>query len=115
MNQISKALQEYLKPYYDMAAKNQTYKFDKYIYPFKPIYHDNPNYLNPLAGFKGVEEIDGATVTLMFYVVQRACEFGDLHMHPGTEEYCSSMAPISAISSILTRKWKWISVRTPTM
>ena len=85
--ELSEAAKEYLRPYYEMAEKNQTHRFDKYIYPFKPMENDNPNLLGPRAGFRGEEEIEGARVSFMFNIVQKECQLGDLHMHPNTEEY----------------------------
>ncbi len=85
--ELSEAAKEYLRPYYEMAEKNQTHRFDKYIYPFQPMENDNPNLLGPRAGFRGEEEIEGARVSFMFNIVQKECQLGDLHMHPNTEEY----------------------------
>ena len=85
--QPSKELIEHMRPYYEMAEKNQTHQFDKYIYPFKPVEIENPNLLTPRAGFRGAEEIEGAKVCFMFDIVKNECELGDLHMHPANEEY----------------------------
>ena len=85
--EISQGLKDYLAPFYEMAEKNQTHEFDKYIYPFKAVENNNPNLLGPRAGFRGVEEIEGASVSFAFNVVQNACELSDMHMHPGNEEY----------------------------
>ena len=86
-DQGEEALLEYIKPFYEMAEKNHTGNFDKFIYPFKPEYHDDPNFLNPRVGFRGVEEIEGATVCFMYDIIQRECTLGDMHMHYGVEEY----------------------------
>ena len=83
----SKAMNDYLRPYYEMAKQNRTGRFDKYIYPFKPEYHNNPNFLSPRAGFSGAEEIEDAKVCFMYDIIQRECTVGDLHMHHGVEEY----------------------------
>ena len=86
-DQGEEALLEYINPYYEMAKENCTGRFDKYIYPFKAEYHDDPNFLSPRAGFRGIEEIEGATVCFMYDIIQRECVLGDLHMHHGIEEY----------------------------
>jgi hypothetical protein len=36
-----------LAPYYEMAKLPRTGKFDKYVYPYKPEYHDDPRFLSP--------------------------------------------------------------------
>jgi hypothetical protein len=83
----SQAMLDYLHPFYEMAKKNRTGRFDKYIYPFKPEYHDDPRFLSPRAGFRGIEEIEDAKVCFMYDIIQRECIVGDLHMHHGAEEY----------------------------
>lgn len=76
-----------LAPYYEMAKKPRTGKFDKYVYPYKPEYHDDDRFLSPRAGFRGLSEMDGSRLTYLYNIVQKACTIGETHMHHAVEEY----------------------------
>ena len=79
--------EELLKPYYEMAKLPRTGKYDKYVYAYKPEYHDNPNFLSPRTGFRGVEEMDESRLWYLMNIIQRECKVGETHMHHAVEEY----------------------------
>jgi hypothetical protein len=85
--QPSPALVEYLAPYYELAKKNQTHQFDKYIHAFVPEVHDDPRFLSPRAGFRGDDEIAGSNVCFVYDIIQQECTVGELHKHAAVEEY----------------------------
>lgn len=76
-----------LEPYYEMAKLPRTGKFDKYVYPYKPELHNDPRFLSPRAGFRGLGEMDGSRLWYLYNIVQQECEIGELHMHHAVEEY----------------------------
>lgn len=76
-----------LAPYYEMAKLPRTGKYDKYVYTFKPEYHDDPNFLSPRAGFRGCKEMEGSRLYYLYNIVQRECEVSRPHMHHAVEEY----------------------------
>ncbi|NLL39518.1 MAG: hypothetical protein GX254_08045 [Clostridiales bacterium] len=76
-----------LAPYYEMAKLPRTGKFDRYVYPFKPEYHDDPNFLSPRAGFRGCKEMEESRLYYQYGIVQKECQVGQLHMHHAVEEY----------------------------
>jgi hypothetical protein len=76
-----------LRPYYEMDRKSHTGNFQKYIYSFKPEYHNDPNFLSPRAGYRGVDEMEGAKYWYLYNIIQRECTIGELHMHHAVEEY----------------------------
>jgi ferredoxin len=79
---------EYLNRYYEMAKLPRTGKYDKYVYAYKPEYHDDPRFLSPRAGFRGTEEMEDAHLRYLYDIVQKECEVGDEpHMHHAVEEY----------------------------
>jgi hypothetical protein len=80
-------MEEMLRPYYDMDKKSHTGNFQKYIYSFKPEYHDDPNFLSPRAGYRGVDEMEGAKYWYLYNIIQREGTIGELHMHHAVEEY----------------------------
>ena len=59
-----------LAPYYEMAKLPRTGKFDRYVYPFKPEYHDDPNFLSPRAGFRGCKEMEESRLYYQYGIVQ---------------------------------------------
>ena len=86
-NTASPPIEDMLKPYYEMAKLPRTGKFDKFVYRYKPEYHDDPNFLSPRTGFRGVEEMDESRLWYLQNIVQKECEVGELHMHHAVEEY----------------------------
>lgn len=78
---------EMLKPYYEMAKLPRTGKFDKYVYPFKPEYHNDPRFLSPRAGFAGTSEMEDSRLRYLYGIVKQKCVIGELHMHHAVEEY----------------------------
>jgi hypothetical protein len=78
---------ELLAPYYEMAKRPRTGKYDKYVYPFKPEQHNDPRFLSPRAGFRGTEEMEESRLRYLYDIVQQECTVGDLHMHHAVEEY----------------------------
>jgi len=76
-----------LEPYYEMAKKPRTGKFDKYVHPYRPEPHGDPRFLSPRAGFRGVGELPEARLWYLYEVVQQECEIGEPHMHHAVEEY----------------------------
>jgi len=79
--------EELLKPYYEMAKLPRTGKYDKYVYAYKPEYHDDPDFLSPRTGFRGIESMDGSRLYYLQDIVQRECTVGEVHMHHAVEEY----------------------------
>jgi hypothetical protein len=78
---------EYMKPYYETAKLPRTGKYDKYVYPYKPEYHDDPRFLSPRAGFRGIEEVEDSSLWYLYNVVLKEGEIGqDPHMHHAVEE-----------------------------
>jgi hypothetical protein len=79
---------EWLSSYYEMAKLPRTGKYDKYVFPYKPEYHDDPRFLSPRAGFRGTSEMEGARLRYLYDIVQKECEVGgEPHMHHAVEEY----------------------------
>jgi hypothetical protein len=76
-----------LAPYYEMAKLPRTGKYDKYVYAFKPEYHNDERFLSPRAGFRGLEEMPQSRLTYLYDIVQKACTVGETHMHHAVEEY----------------------------
>lgn len=76
-----------LAPYYEMAKKPRTGKYDQYVYPYKPEVHSDERFLSPRAGFRGAEEMPGARLWYLYNIVQKACTIGKTHMHHAVEEY----------------------------
>lgn len=79
--------EDMLKPYYEMNKLPRTGKFDKFVYHFKPEYHDDERFLNPRTGFRGVDELEESRLFTVLDIVQKACEIGEPHMHHAVEEY----------------------------
>jgi hypothetical protein len=79
---------ELLKPYYEMAKLPRTGKFDRFVYPFKKEYHDDPRFLSPRAGFLGTSEMPESRLRYLYDIVRQECTVGEeLHMHHAVEEY----------------------------
>jgi len=78
---------ELLAPYYEMAKLPRTGKYDKYVYSYKPEHHDDPRFLSPRAGFRGIEEMDDSRLWYLQDIVRRECAVGEPHMHHAVEEY----------------------------
>ena len=76
-----------LIPYYEMAKLPRTGKFDKYVYQYKPEHHNDPRFLSPRAGFRGLDEMEESRLWYLQNIVQHACEIGEPHMHHAVEEY----------------------------
>ena len=76
-----------LAPYYEMAKRPRTGKYDKYVYPYKPEYHDDERFLSPRAGFRGNSEMPGSRLWYLYNIVQKECSIGETHMHHAVEEY----------------------------
>lgn len=76
-----------LAPYYAMTAFPRTGKFDRYVFPFKPEYHDDPRVLSPRTGLRGESELPESRLCTVFNLVQKACTMGEAHMHHAVEEY----------------------------
>ena len=79
--------EEMIKPYREMAKLPRTGKYDKFVYPFKPEHHDDPNFLSPRTGFRGLEEMDASRIWYTQNIVQQECVIGEAHMHHSVEEY----------------------------
>jgi len=79
--------EEKLKPYIEMAKLPRTGNYDKYVYPYKPSYHDDSNFLNPRTGFRGLEEMEDSRLWYIQDIVSHECSVGELHMHHAVEEY----------------------------
>jgi hypothetical protein len=80
-------LEDMLKPFYEMAKLPRTGKYDRYVYSYKPEYHDDPRFLNPRTGFRGVGEMVESKLWYLQNIVQRESTVGELHMHHAVEEY----------------------------
>ncbi len=76
-----------LAPYYEMAKKPRTGKYDKYVYPYKPDVHTDSRFLSPRGGFRGQEEMEGSRLWYLYNIVQKECTIGEAHMHHAVEEY----------------------------
>ncbi|MGI6216603.1 MAG: hypothetical protein ACOYIK_03205 [Coriobacteriales bacterium] len=76
-----------LAPYYEMAKKPHTGKYDKFVHPYVKEYHDDDRFLSPRAGFRGNREMPGSRLNYLYDIVQKECEIGDTHMHHAVEEY----------------------------
>lgn len=76
-----------LAPFYEMAKQPRTGKYDKYVYSYKPEYHDDPNFLSPRSGFRGTSEMPESRLRYLFDIVQKECILGETHMHHAVEEY----------------------------
>ena len=82
-----KTTEQLLAPYYEMAKKPHTGKYDKYVHPYVPIEHDDDRFLSPLAGFRGNREMEGSRLTYFYNIVQKPCTISETHMHHAVEEY----------------------------
>ncbi|SHI13016.1 hypothetical protein SAMN02745823_02645 [Sporobacter termitidis DSM 10068] len=78
---------ERIAPYYEMAKLPRTGKYDKYVHPYKPEYHNDPNFLSPRAGFRGTSEMTESRLRYLYDIVRQECTVGELHMHHAVEEY----------------------------
>ncbi|MCL2409344.1 MAG: hypothetical protein FWC96_06990 [Oscillospiraceae bacterium] len=76
-----------MAPFYEMNKLPRTGKYDKYVFPFKPEYHDDTRFLSPRTGFRGQNELAESRLWTVMNIVQQACEVGELHMHHAVEEY----------------------------
>ena len=77
-----------LAPYYAMSDKNpHTGKYDKYVFKFKPEHHEDPRFLSPRTGFRGLSEMPDSRLFTLMNIVQKSCSVGELHMHHAVEEY----------------------------
>ncbi len=76
-----------LAPFYEMAKKPHTGKYDKYVYAYKPEEHSDDRFLSPRAGFRGESEMPGSRLWYLYNIVQKACVIGETHMHHSVEEY----------------------------
>ena len=79
--------EDMLAPFYEMAKKPRTGKYDRYVHTYKPEYHDDPNFLSPRSGFRGASEMEESRLRYLFNLVRRECTVGELHMHHTVEEY----------------------------
>jgi hypothetical protein len=86
-NQPAKHQMDMLAPYYEMAKKPHTGKYDKYVYPYKPDVHTDSRFVSPRGGFRGVEEMEGSRLWYLYNIVQQECTIGETHMHHAVEEY----------------------------
>lgn len=78
---------ELLAPYYEMAKRPRTGKFDKYVHPYIKEEHNDERFLSPRAGFRGVSEMEGSRLWYLYNIVQKECRIGEPHMHHNVEEY----------------------------
>ena len=76
-----------LDKFYEMSKLPRTGKYDKYVYPYKPEYHNDDRFLSPRAGFRGVSEMEESRLYYLLDIVQKECTVGELHMHHSVEEY----------------------------
>ena len=76
-----------LAPFYEMSKLPRTGKFDRYVYAYKPENHDDPRFLSPRVGFRGVSEMEESRLVYLHNIVQKACTVGEVHMHHAVEEY----------------------------
>lgn len=76
-----------LAPYYAMNQYPRTGKYDKYVFSFKPEYHEDERFLSPRTGFRGVSELEQSRLWTLFDIVQNECTVGETHMHHAVEEY----------------------------
>jgi hypothetical protein len=76
-----------LASFYEMAKLPRTGKYDKYVYPYKPEYHNDPNFLSPRSGFRGRSELDESNLCYLNDIVLQPCTVGEKHMHHAIEEY----------------------------
>jgi hypothetical protein len=73
--------------YYEMNDLPRTGKYDKYVYPYKQEFHDDPRFLSPRAGFRGEEEMEDARLWYLYNIVLKEGEIGkEPHMHHAVEE-----------------------------
>jgi hypothetical protein len=79
--------EDMLAPFYEMAKQPRTGKYDKYVYTYKPEYHDDPNFMSPRSGFRGTSEMAESRLRYLFNLVKQECTVGELHMHHAVEEY----------------------------
>ncbi len=86
-NKKKATTEELLAPYYEMAKRPRTGKYDKYVYPYKPVEHNDNRFLSPQAGFRGNSEMEGSRLWYLYNIVQKECTIGKPHMHHGVEEY----------------------------
>ncbi len=76
-----------LAPYYEMAKLPRTGKFDRYVYAYKPEYHDDPRFLSPRSGFRGAAEMAESRLYYLDDIVLKECSVAEPHMHHSVEEY----------------------------
>lgn len=76
-----------LAPFYEMAKLPRTGKYDKYVYKYKPEYHNDDRFLSPRPGFRGTDEMPESKLRYVHDIVQKVCTVGELHMHHAVEEY----------------------------
>ena len=79
--------QNMLAPYYEMAKKPRTGKYDKYVHPFTLEEHDDERFVSPRGGFRGQQAMEGSRLWYLYNIVKEACTIGDTHMHHAVEEY----------------------------
>lgn len=76
-----------LAPYYEMAKRPRTGKFDKYVHPYTYEEHDDDRFVSPRGGFRGQEAMEGSRLWYLYNIVKKECTIGDVHMHHAVEEY----------------------------
>ncbi len=83
-----KSQEEMMAPYYEMAKRPRTGKYDKYVHYYVPEEHDDPRFVSPRISFRGKDALEGARLWTMCNLVKEACTVGSTpHMHHAVEEY----------------------------
>ncbi len=81
-------LEDFLKPYYEMAERCRTGKFDALVHTFEPDYHQwGDCFANPRAGLAGTQEMEGARVYFGYDIMLKECVMDSPHIHHAVEEY----------------------------
>ena len=83
-----KSHEEMMAPFYEMAKKQRTGKYDKYVHTFQPKEHDDPRFVSPRIGFMGSKDMEGSRLVTVANLVKEACTVDEEpHMHHAVEEY----------------------------
>jgi hypothetical protein len=79
--------EELMKPYYEMAKKPRTGKYDKYVMSFRPEAHADERFVSPRAFFNGTDSMAESRLRYGYTAVKKPCELAPVHMHHAVEEY----------------------------
>ncbi len=99
--------EQYLLPYREMEKQPRTGKYDKYVYYFKPEYHQWDALISPRAGMAGEDDMPGSKLYFGYDIVVKPFTLDDAHIHHSVTEYlmvtgADLMDPFSSFDAEIT-------------